>query len=139
MIAEPTCTEDGQRTLYCSRCSETQNEPVYALGHDMVNHAAVAATCTAAGHTAYQKCSRCDYKTGYDEIPALGHDFVDHAAVAPTCTAAGHTAYEDCSRCDYIDGYTVIPASPATGHNFENGVCTICGHNYAQPSRCLRL
>ncbi len=26
----------------------------------------------------------------------------------------------------------MIPASPATGHNFENGVCTICGHNYAQ-------
>ena len=141
-----TCTDSGNSAYWeCSVCHkyfsdaagiteiEEDSWVTPALGHDLVEQAEVAATCTAAGRTAYQKCSRCDYKTDYEEIPALGHDIVNHEAVAPTCTTAGHTAYEGCSRCDYkSDDYEVIPASPATGHNFENGVCTICGHNYAQ-------
>ena len=43
---------------------------------------------------------------------------------APTCTVAGYTSYL-CPIC--ADTYTDNEVE-ATGHNYENGVCTICEH-----------
>ncbi|MEE0800853.1 MAG: GDSL-type esterase/lipase family protein [Gemmiger sp.] len=54
--------------------------------------------------------------------------------VAPTCTEQGYTIHhcnEDSSK-DYRDNYV-----NATGHNYVNGVCTVCGAtdpSYAVPS-----
>ena len=46
-----------------------------ALSHNIVNDAAVAATCTKAGKTAGTHCSRsgCTYKTGGTTVAATGH------------------------------------------------------------------
>ena len=42
---------------------------------------------------------------------------------APTCTEQGYTTYTcDCGD-SYIDTYV-----DATGHSYENGICTACGH-----------
>ena len=51
-----------------------------ADGHDLIDHAAQAPTCTAIGWDDYQTCSRCDYTT-YVEKPALGHAEVTDSAV----------------------------------------------------------
>ena len=45
--------------------------------HDPVDDAAVAATCTEAGHTAGTHCSICgDVLSGNEDVPALGHEMV---------------------------------------------------------------
>lgn len=47
------------------------------------------------------------------------------AEVPATCTTPGTTAGEVCSNCgEIIEEQTVIPA---TGHTYENGICTVCG------------
>ena len=76
----PTCTEKGSHdeVVYCETCeAELSRVPVIEgeLGHDPVEHAATKATCSAAGHTAYETCERCDYESGYYEIPVAYHSY----------------------------------------------------------------
>ena len=116
----PTCTAKGTETGRCTRCNATETRDVNALGHDIVYHAAKAATCTEKGWAAYDTCSRCDYTT-YKEIPATGHH---HNAVvtAPTCTEKGYTTHICACGDTYVDSYT-----DALGHSYANGKCTRCG------------
>jgi hypothetical protein len=60
-----------------------------------------------------------------ETVPALGHDIVLRPAAAPTCTEPGLTVGSGCTRCDYIA--IAQKEIPATGHNFEEGVCANCG------------
>ena len=43
----------------------------------MMTHTETLPTCTETGLTAGEECSRCDHKTGLEEIPALGHDYAE--------------------------------------------------------------
>ena len=115
-----TCIRPGT----CTTCGGR-----YDGGHDLVQHAAKAPTCTEIGWDAYETCSRCDYTT-YAEQPALNHALVQHAAKAPTCTEPGWDAYETCSRCDY----TTRTELPALNHDLEQHAakaptCTEIGWN----------
>ena len=94
-----TCIRPGT----CTTCGGS-----YYGGHDLVQYAAKAPTCTEKGWSAYDTCSRCNYTT-YAEQPALNHDLEQHAAKAPTCTEIGWNAYETCSRCDHTT-YAELPA-----------------------------
>lgn len=107
---ERTCTSRA----ICSSCGAEYGEG--PLGHDLVQHAAKAPTCTEIGWEAYDTCSRCDHTT-YVEIPA-GHNLVQQTAKAPTCTEIGWEAYEACSRCDY----TTYVEIPAKGHSYKASV-----------------
>ena len=125
-----TCTEGAK----CSLCGAEYGNP---LGHDLIDHAAQAPTCTAIGWDSYQTCSRCEYTT-YVEKKALGHDLIDHEAKAPSCTEIGWDAYQTCSRCDYTtyvekkaQGHTEVidPAVPATYTSTgltEGKHCSVC-------------
>ena len=84
----PTCTEAGVETRTCSRCETKETRAVAALGHNLTAHAAVAATCEAAGNSAYWSCDRCgkffsdaEGKTEIAEnswvIKAIGHNWND--------------------------------------------------------------
>ena len=85
-VTAPTCTEAGFTTYTCA-CGDTYvADEVAALGHDMVTDAAVDATCTEAGLTAGEHCSRCDHKVAQEEVPAKGHAY-DQG----TCTVCGAT------------------------------------------------
>ena len=110
---QPTCLATGRKTYTCTVCLKTKTETVDAKGHDLVSHAAQAATCTEIGWDAYVTCSRCDYTT-YKEIPSLGHDEIPHEAKAATCMAIGWDAYVTCSRCDY----TTYKENSVLGHDF---------------------
>ena len=118
-------------------CSVCGTELQAALGHDLEEHAAKAATCTEAGWDAYETCSRCEYTT-YEEIAArghspgtaatctmpqtcsvcgaelqaaLGHDVRILAAVPATCTQTGLSEGAQCSRCgEVLVSQTVLPA-----------------------------
>ena len=87
----PTCTQNGVKTFKC-KCGETKTEIVDALGHDIEDVAAKAATCTEVGWNEYEKCKRegCDYTT-YVEIAANGHTEGTSETTAATCAAEGST------------------------------------------------
>ena len=122
MTKSPTCEDMGD-TTYTS--AQFENEAfaiqvktvtdISALGHDLVQHDAKAATCIEIGWDAYETCTRCDHTT-YAEIPALGHDLIQHDAKAATCTEIGWDAYETCTRCDH----TTYAEIPALGHDLEH-------------------
>lgn len=67
-----------------------------------------------------------------DDFPLLIHDWEEVPAKAPTCTEAGHGAYWECTDCHMMvdnngNALTAVPVIPATGHSYQNGVCTVCG------------
>lgn len=62
----------------------------------------------------------------------LIHDWEEFPAKAPTCTEAGRAAYRKCRDCGMMvdtngKPLTAVPVIPATGHSYQNGVCTVCG------------
>lgn len=123
-----TCIRPGT----CTTCGGR-----YDGGHDLVQHAAKAPTCTEKGWDAYETCSRCDYTT-YAELPALNHDLVRHDAKAATCTEIGWNAYDTCKNCDYTT-YAEVPAlnHDLVHHDAKAPTCTEIGWNaYDTCSRC---
>ena len=67
-----------------------------------------------------------------DNFSLLIHDWEEVPAKAPTCTEAGHAAYWVCRDCRMMvdnsgNALTTVPVIPATGHSYQNGVCTVCG------------
>ena len=123
-----TCIRPGT----CTTCGGS-----YYGGHDLVQYAAKAPTCTEKGWSAYDTCSRCNYTT-YAEQPALNHDLEQHAAKAPTCTEIGWNAYETCSRCDHTT-YAELPAlnHDLVQHAAKAPTCTEIGWDaYETCSRC---
>ena len=125
-----TCTTKGT----CETCGGR-----YDGGHDLVQHAAKAPTCTEIGWDTYDRCIRCGYTTR-KELPALNHDLVRHVAQAPTCTEKGWNAYETCSRSGC--NYTTYQEIPALKHDFvyykaKDPTCTEPGCDaYKTCSRC---
>lgn len=122
-----TCIRPGT----CTTCGGR-----YDGGHDLVQHAAKAPTCTEKGWDAYETCSRCDYTT-YAELPALNHDLVRHDAKAATCTEIGWNAYDTCKNCDY-NTYQELPAlnHDLVQHKAKAPTCTEKGWSYDTCSRC---
>ena len=67
-----------------------------------------------------------------DDFSLLIHDWEGVPEKAPTCTEAGHAAYWKCLYCGLMQDrngntLTAVPVIPATGHSYQNGVCTVCG------------
>ena len=71
--------------------------------------AAVAPTCTTAGHSAGFKCTRCEYVYGGATLPATGHSFQLVAAKPATETEDGYTQHFACSECGATEGKEVLP------------------------------
>lgn len=69
---------------------------------------------------------------------AEAHNMKAVAAKAPTCTKDGNAAYWVCEDCGLLldaDGKVLkaVPAIPATGHKYQDGVCTVCGADEDAP------
>ncbi|MCM1545280.1 MAG: FIVAR domain-containing protein, partial [Ruminococcus sp.] len=88
-----TCLTDTIKYYTCSTCNYEKSVIVEnsALGHDLIDDEAVAATCTTEGKTAGSHCSVC--KTVIAEqtvIPAKGHAYGAWETVtAATCEGKG--------------------------------------------------
>lgn len=109
---EPTCTEAGEKTFTCD-CGDSYTEVIPATGHSYVDG----------------ECEHC-----HEKDPDYHEHSYDNGVVTkePTCTEKGEKTFT-CSEC----GHTYTEEIPATGHNFENHICTNCGetdpnhvHNY---------
>ena len=80
-----TCTEDGLESRTCSRCQETEERTIQALGHTPELRDAKDADCTQDGYTGDTYCSVCgQLLTRGQVIPAKGHDYQDGK-----CTVCG--------------------------------------------------
>ena len=142
VTTQPTCTEDGERTLICSGCGEKRLEPIPATGHKYGEWKETkAATCTATG-TMTRTCSVCGDEEK-KQIDAKGHNIVADSAVAATCTTDGKTAGSHCSVCSkVIKAQTVIKA---TGHKYgewavtKEPTCTAAGTQSRTCSVCKNV
>ena len=84
------------------------------------------ATCTQEGYTGDLVCTEC--KTVVEKgktIAKLPHSTQLVGKKDATCTQEGYTGDLVCTECDTVveKGETI----PAKGHNYEDGVCTVCG------------
>ena len=121
---EPTEEETGVRTYTCGTCGATRTETIPVLEHQHIYRTVITdPTCTEIGYTTYT-CTCGDTYTA-DEVAALGHNEVTDKGYAATCTEEGLTDGIHCDRCGVV--LARQETIPATGHNFENGVCGGCG------------
>lgn len=110
-VAEGTATitattDDGGKTATCTVTVEHAHDPAAGWSSD------------ASGH--WHACAGCGEKL----------DFAAHSGKVvgkrdATCTEAGYTGDSVCSICGYVVAKGV--ATAATGHSYQNGVCTACG------------
>jgi C1A family cysteine protease/DNA-directed RNA polymerase subunit RPC12/RpoP/predicted aconitase with swiveling domain len=121
----------GSTTYYTTEFSTTCTHA------NLTAVAAVAATCTAAGNSAYWHCPDCgkyfsdaaattEITLASTVIPALGHTLTAVAATAATCTEAGNSAYWHCSVC----GKYFSDAAATTEITLASTVIAALGHNY---------
>lgn len=133
-IEEPTCIRRGKVTYTCE-CGDSYMEEIGYIAHNYYgefcdvcgaidpNHSYVervikAPTCTDKGIMTYE----CPCGESYNEIMSeLGHTTITIEAQEPTCTSIGWEEYEVCA-C----GYTTYVEIAALGHNFVDGLCTVC-------------
>lgn len=104
----------------CTRtgCNAEYAEHVKASDHSIKKIAAKAATCTAAGHEAYEYCLYCNWSTE-KVIPALGHDIVKDSAKDATCYAEGLTEGKHCTRCKDASVTVAQKKIPALNHDYS--------------------
>ena len=119
---QATCTERA----VCEVCLDVYGTP---LGHEMVYHAQVDATCEQEGSIAYYSCANCDKNfsdiDGRVEIdnltiPALGHNWSEEWS----CNASEHwhAWLNDPSHRDDVS--THIAGEPATETSPQ--ICIVC-------------
>lgn len=126
-----TETIEGSSLGTCSRCAETEEKHIPALGHEEVTDEGTPATCLQTGRSAGSHCEQCGITLKEQTIiPALGHDFGEYRETrAPTCTEPGEEKAE-CSRCEAVETRTVAATGHSTGPDAtctEDQVCTVCG------------
>lgn len=147
---EATCTEAGEKYIYCTLCDTVHEtlSTIPALDHDFseaVNE--VPATCTTDGSTGGWKCTRCDATKGVEKISATGHSFGDwETTQKATCTEAGVKTRacqnpgcnetetkdipalgHDWTKKDSAD-HECTRCGETADHNFEDGKCVDCGY-----------
>lgn len=123
----PTCTEKGHSAYTQCACGEKKNyTEIEATGHTYsISVAAKPVSCTENGHTAYTQCA-CGEKKDYTEIISSGHTYdIDVPAADATCIQGGHAAYKKCA-CGAEQTHLGTAIDP-DAHDFENGVCVLCG------------
>ena len=127
---EATCTEAGEKTVYCAYCTEPYGTvALEATGHKAghTKQYIVEATCTEAGYIKDCKfCLTCGEQYDVREYPlgeATGHSWVSHE-IAATCTRDG-MRYSACETCGAKNPFMSVILSE--GHQWEEGVCTTCG------------
>ncbi|MCD7769529.1 MAG: right-handed parallel beta-helix repeat-containing protein [Oscillospiraceae bacterium] len=139
-MVESTCAVAGSydEVVYCAVCGEElsrETVTLEALEHtagETVVENVIEATATKDGsYDEVVYCTVCGEELSRETIviPATGE--CDHentsvvGAVDATCTEDGYTGDTVCDDCGAI--LATGEVIPATGHNYVDGVCTMCG------------
>lgn len=137
---EPTCIEEGSKSVHCSRCDATKDSTVIPLTDHIYGEweTIKEATCTEDGSKKHS-CINC----GFEEETVITADHVWDTKTTtdkePTCTEEGSKSIH-CTKCDEKKEVQPIPAN---GHDWsewetvkastssENGLekryCFVCG------------
>ena len=121
---ESTCTEHGHNAYdTCTRCPYTTYIELPLIAHTYVS-VVTNPTCTLHGYTTHT-CSMCKHTYVDTYVKETGHTqsnwIIDKE---PTCTEQG-SKYQKCTVCKETLQQEIINAN---GHEYQNNVCTICGH-----------
>ncbi len=127
----PTCLAEGVKTLTCTVCAGSKEEPVAKVAHKDVYHDALDGTHNLTCGT----CTAVNENAAHTPVDANG---TYHEA---TCQNAGYTEYE-CKLChgtyrvtdenapqkahSYGEWFTVDATCSDTGRQFHS--CNTCGH-----------
>lgn len=140
-VVAATCTEGGYTLKTCSKCGDQVKVfPTNPLGHEEETIPAVAKTCTTSGLTEGTKCKRCGLiLKAQEEIPAShnwDYSYSEYGDKEATCTEDGVSHHRVCLDCHHEEG--VEEVIPALGHDYENTVETVNGHQHTKHvcSRC---
>ena len=125
--AEPTCTESGQRVYSAAvelggkKYDVTSTAEIPATGHDWGE----PAWSWDDGYTKFVATFTCSNDPSHTEV--LTAEPTASVKAEPTCTEAGVRVYTatvelDGTKCTA----TSEQAIPALGHDFRDGVCTVC-------------
>ena len=94
---------------------------------------AVAASCTAVGHTGKTRCDACgDIVSMGNELPITDHTWGEWiTSSAPTCTDNG-SERRDCTACDAYE--TADVTAPGHKDDDNDGICDTCDTNLNENS-----
>ena len=98
------CSECGKKFSDANGTTEISDVSDHTVGPHTYNESGVCTTCGNVG-------------------PNHTHVWETTNTVAPTCTAGGYDE-QTCHGCGQTQHAN---ETPATGHNFVDGVCTVCG------------
>lgn len=136
---EPTCTENGEKKLYCTHCGELiKTEEIPATGHTEVVDKGHEATCTESGLTDGSHCSVCKtILTEQEVIPAKGHTPYQNWETIknPTCISHG----EKIRRCSVCGEIAETASIDVTDHQLvidENKAATCLTSGLTEGSHC---
>ena len=117
LINPGACTDNSEGSSVDTSC-----EHEYGDWEDKTQ-----AGCVTSGESIHY-CKKCDFFET-KKIPALGHIPLGMAIVKePTCINSGKKENK-CDRCGEIIESEIIPA---TGHDYRDGVCSLCGESEPQ-------
>ena len=134
--SEPaSCEMNGYEYYACSRCGGQE----YTIILEATGHSYTDGTCEHCGaEDPNAKPSKPCWNNWWDkwfgswwgdqEEEKCEHTY-SSVVTDPTCTKKGYTTHT-CTKCgdSYKDNYVA-----ATGHYYENNVCTECGHKNNKP------
>ena len=89
------------------------------------------ATCYSNGFTT-NTCTKCGNVYTSDIAEMLTHNFCDWYEITPAMCEIDGLEQRECSECDYSETQNI----PATGHSYDNGVCTSCGEDLKDTCSC---
>ncbi len=138
ITAEPSETEEGEKTYTCTVCGEIKIEKLPVKEHECeyMPGNVIEPTCTEEGYTVYS-CT-CGDSYVDDRTPALGHDW-DEGEVTkePSETEEGEKIF-NCSRCDETRTEAIDKLEPGISGSYDNiswtfrdGVLTVSGEGDA--------
>lgn len=122
IIKDATCTTDGRVAYGCAHgCGSSIYKDIESLGHDLETTERIEPTCTTAGWTTGEKCSRCDYAVTAQKIPATGHTLNEEGKVLVEASCLPGLKEYYCSVC----ADTILEEIPATGEHVITSKVTV--------------
>lgn len=141
---EPTCTEEGVKSIHCLSCSEsTKVTTIPVIEHSLEEVILREASCASVGQKAFI-CSECGAVTGQTEIPKEEHNYLSTVITESTCSEEGVKA-DVCSECKIqtneqalpkeehqFGEWTVVTEASADGDGLEKRECVKCQYEETQ-------
>lgn len=139
IIAEATCTEDGESENVCTICGLSEGTvTIPATGHKVATEITEGDTCTD-GVTTRQYCETCNEELGVETVKG-DHEYGTWKVTKVANCSENGSEERECKVCGskqtrtknatghtYGDYHVVVNAS-CTAAGSEQRVCEICGH-----------